>query len=141
MCIRDRVAEDKCCGCRVCELVCALYHTGVFEPTCSAVRRHSLTPDLHFRLVVCAQCPNMPCAAACPVDAIHRDAASGGLVVDSVLCVLCGACAEACPFGALRIVGERLVACDLCGGDPLCVQWCPRGALSVVECIGDGASR
>ena len=40
----------------------------------------------------------------------------------------------ACPFGAMHIGPRgRAEKCDLCGGDPLCAQFCPRGALRFAE--------
>lgn len=124
---------DKCCGCRVCELVCSLRHAGVFDPNRSAIHRRTQLPDLRFRPTTCAQCPEMPCAQACPVHAISRDTVTGAVVVDPDLCDLCGACVEACPLGQIVIVDGQVLKCDLCGGDPLCVAWCPRGVLSVAQ--------
>ena len=124
---------DKCCGCRVCEMVCSLRTAGVFDPNRSAIHRNTLVPDLRFSLTICPQCPTMPCAQVCLVHAISRDEVAGAVVVDPDLCNLCGACVEACPLEQIVIVDERVLKCDLCGGDPLCVRWCPRGVLSVAE--------
>lgn len=58
--------------------------------------------------------------------------ASSGYVAETEesLCVACGACVEACPFGALRLESGRLVidekACMGCG---VCVSRCTQGAL------------
>lgn len=126
---------DKCCGCRVCEMVCSLRHTGVFDPNRSAIHRNTRVPDLRFRLITCAQCPTMPCAQACLVHAISRDCVIGAVVVDPDLCNLCGDCVDACPLGQIVITNGHLLKCDLCGGDPLCVEWCPRGVLSIAEYV------
>jgi Fe-S-cluster-containing hydrogenase component 2 len=140
--IRSRVVAepDKCCGCRVCEMVCSLRHAEAFGPHYSAIHRITVTPDLRFDLRTCLQCPTMPCAQACPVGAITRDPDSGAAVVDADRCELCGACVEACPLGqlAIAIVDGRVLKCDLCGGQPACVRWCPRGALSVMEHVVEG---
>jgi carbon-monoxide dehydrogenase iron sulfur subunit len=132
---RARIVVDanKCYGCRVCEMVCSLRQSGLLDPNQSAINRNTLLPDLAFKPVVCLQCPSMPCAAVCPQDAITRDERTGAVVIDYDRCIQCGNCVDACPLGQLTIVSDRLVKCDLCGGDPLCVAWCPRGALSVVE--------
>ena len=50
-------------------------------------------------------------------------------------CFRCAACSVNCPAGAC-IQDEKLgafIACDLCGGEPLCVQVCLPGALRFEE--------
>jgi len=42
------------------------------------------------------------CTAACGEDAIRRE----GFRIDHARCTLCGECVEACPSGALRLIGE-----------------------------------
>lgn len=52
--------------------------------------------------------------------------------VDGEKCVGCGACAEACPFGALSVQdGALAIAGDACMGCGVCVAKCPQGALSL----------
>jgi len=52
------------------------------------------------------------------------------LLVDPDKCVGCRMCALACPFGNIEVLDRgHAEKCDLCGGDPMCVQFCPRGAL------------
>jgi carbon-monoxide dehydrogenase iron sulfur subunit len=45
--------------------------------------------------------------------------------------VRCRLCIPACPFGniALDASTSLIVKCDLCGGNPICAQFCPTGAL------------
>ena len=44
-------------------------------------------------------------------------------------------CMQACPFGGTSFdpVESRILKCDLCGGDPECVKYCPSGALKYVD--------
>jgi len=51
--------------------------------------------------------------------------------VDETLCIGCGACVEACPFGAMSLHPDTGLAmvCDLCGGEPKCVERCPLDVL------------
>jgi MinD superfamily P-loop ATPase len=51
-------------------------------------------------------------------------------VVDEDACVLCGACREACAYGAIRILGGKvLVFPELCHACGACVRVCTPGAL------------
>lgn len=55
-------------------------------------------------------------------------------VVDPTRCTGCGACAAACRFGALLVLGASWhVQEDLCHGCGLCSRVCPRGALREEE--------
>ncbi|MCP4004708.1 MAG: glycyl-radical enzyme activating protein [bacterium] len=49
----------------------------------------------------CAE--HFECEAACEEGAIQRD----GFRIDQQKCTLCGSCVEACPSGALRLIGEQ----------------------------------
>ena len=63
------------------------------------------------------------------------------LKVNPDLCVGCGACVPACPFGALAM-GATIVACDgdRCTGCGACVPVCPVSALSLPEKTSAGTS-
>lgn len=51
-------------------------------------------------------------------------------VVDEDACVLCGACRQACAYGAIRILGGKvLVFPELCHACGACVRVCAPGAL------------
>ena len=68
---------------------------------------------------------------ACPVDAIKRDPETTAVVVDKEICIGCGDCVEACPFGYMHLDDylQTATKCDLCGGNPKCVQVCMARAL------------
>jgi electron transfer flavoprotein alpha subunit len=54
-------------------------------------------------------------------------------------CTLCGECVGACPFGVIRLEGERLIieeGCTLCGA---CVEVCEAQALALPETEGPAA--
>jgi len=53
--------------------------------------------------------------------------------VDACLCDSCGACAKACEFNAIAVIGGRgLVYDELCHGCGLCTMVCPKGAIEEV---------
>ncbi len=122
------VHAEKCTGCRLCESTCVLYNDRINDLSRARIRiakEHSIglsTP------MVCHQCKNPPCAKACPVDAIQRD--SHGLVtIDYGLCIGCEACVNTCPFGVMMAFPDKVVKCELCGGDPQCIKYCATGAI------------
>lgn len=55
------------------------------------------------------------------------------LNIHTGLCDGCGVCADACPFQAIEITGEKArvnAACRMCG---VCVKACPKGAVTLDE--------
>lgn len=123
-----------CVGCRTCELACSFWHERKFNPQKSRIRIVRGESAISHP-VVCAQCPDPPCVAACPVGAIVQDTKTGTIIIKEDLCTGCGACIEKCPFDAIFLHPDRHVAikCDLCGGNPQCVRFCPQGVLHYTE--------
>jgi Fe-S-cluster-containing hydrogenase component 2 len=68
---------------------------------------------------------------ACPVDGITRDPETAAVIVNKEECLGCGLCVEACPFGYMHLDEslQKAIKCDLCGGNPKCVQVCMAKAL------------
>jgi len=124
------VIPERCSGCRICELVCAIEHLGVNNPKKARIRAMVLYPQPVIRMpIVCLQCGDPKCAENCPTGAINRE--NGLVVLDEEKCVSCQQCVTSCPFGAMFVHDqvETPFKCDLCGGDPQCVKECPKGAL------------
>jgi [FeFe] hydrogenase (group B1/B3) len=69
-----KIDHSKCIDCGKCTQVCP-YHAIVRVP--------------------------IPCEEACPVNAIHKNNATGKQYIDFNDCVSCGKCMDACPFGAI----------------------------------------
>ncbi|MEM3019393.1 MAG: 4Fe-4S dicluster domain-containing protein [Candidatus Bathyarchaeia archaeon] len=138
---------DRCRGCGCCELICSLIHEGECNPSTSRIVVKKDFFQLKFEPETCRQCPEHPCLSACPVGAIRVDPKTGAKVLEDSLCVGCGLCARACPFNLdgyiLRFHPGRKVylKCDLCGGNPACVEYCPREALKLVPWKADSEFR
>jgi carbon-monoxide dehydrogenase iron sulfur subunit len=132
---RKFVAADleKCTGCGVCELICALKRENVYNPRCSRIKILRLYRLINMA-VVCRLCENTPCIIACPKGCLTQSEKTGVIMVDEEKCDCCGWCMEACPYGAITLNPEKetVMICDLCDGEPQCVEWCPEGALDLV---------
>jgi len=127
----------KCTGCRSCQIMCALSNESEANYELSRIRI-SKNDKLGLGLPIpCRQCQKAPCLAVCPVEAIAVDFKTGAKVINYADCIVCESCVEACPFGAILVVkknGEpKVIKCDLCGGDPLCVKHCETGAIKFME--------
>jgi len=130
--------SEICAGCRTCEAVCSLYHEGVVNPELSRIQ--VLKDELGGYIseaMPCKQCDGPECLLACPTGALHVDDVTGARVIDEEKCIGCKRCMEACTATPKRIRynAEKKVCfkCDLCGGDPQCVKFCPMGALIYVK--------
>ncbi len=133
---------DVCVGCAVCTMMCSLDHGDAVGPlnARSTLVLGSLTAYKPI-FNVCRQCSSPSCYFACPLrdEALCIDGLTGARYVNEEECTGCEACIEACPFDPTRMKfdEEKQVAykCDLCigrEGEPICVAYCPVGALKFV---------
>lgn len=81
--------------------------------------------------IACRFCEDPQCIIACPKNALSQSEETGVIIVDEDVCNGCSWCIEACDFGSIQLHPARRVAfvCDLCEGEPKCVEWCPEEAL------------
>lgn len=133
------VCHELCHGCRSCEIACSIRHEGAVNPEASRIRVYQFDPGPLDIPVLCRQCSDYPCVAACPpgARALEVDGNTGAVLVDGEKCLgeKCGRCAGACRQHSAIFyhpVTGRAVVCDLCGGKPECVKVCPTGALAFV---------
>ena len=121
----------------MCELACSSFKEGEFIPSHSRIRVATNGLEGWSRPNVCLQCEDAMCLAACSTGAIFKTKTQQGdplVAVDQEICTDCGACVDACPFGALDFNNElKAIKCDLCGGSPKCVDFCFYGCLNFIE--------
>lgn len=140
-----QINYERCIGCRHCEIACIIEHSeskDIFK----AIQEASL-PERMLNIEVsqdgktypinCRHCELPLCMNVCPMSAIKKE--DEIVAVDPYLCIGCGMCGLACPFGIIRygiFKGRRIAQkCDGCkervsfGRIPACVEACKTGAL------------
>jgi Fe-S-cluster-containing dehydrogenase component len=153
---------DTCVGCHACVVSCKEWNTGGYgvpladqdaygdNPVGSWLNRvHTFEitpPDAPAQIVhfpkSCLHCDDAPCVTVCPTGASHKRAEDGIVLVDEDMCIGCGLCAWACPYGAREMdpVDKVMKKCTLCvdriynenipevDREPACVRACPAKA-------------
>ena len=146
--------NSRCTGCRTCELACKDYNnldqTIAFrdvydyeggETVANADGTVTTTSFGYHVSSACNHCTTPACTEKCPTGAMQKDADTGIVWTDHELCIGCGTCTLACPYGAPIVdeVSKYSVKCDLCkarvteGLAPICVDSCPLRALEFGE--------
>ena len=137
--------QTACVGCRACQIACkdkmegAELQGGVFYRTVTHYETGSFPKVGRFSVSMsCNHCENPACVAVCPQKAIYK-AEDGTVLQDASLCIGCGTCAAACPYGVPQVVNMKMFKCDGCaartakGEKPLCVDACTSRALDFGE--------
>ncbi|MFC1487042.1 thiamine pyrophosphate-dependent enzyme [Thermoproteota archaeon] len=122
----------KCNGCVVCEYACSMEKEATFNPVKSRIRAVRLNTISNIAMT-CRTCEEAPCVAACPKDALRQSTEDKTITVDDEKCNGCGWCIQACEYGAITLhpSTRKVLVCDTCVGEPVCVQWCPESALTL----------
>lgn len=149
------IDDEACVRCGHCSWACADAHAdGVSRLVRRGEKVTVRDPSDGSRraLVVpgsCQHCKHPACMLECPTGAIGRDAA-GQVFVREELCIGCGQCVRACPWGTVQMAPRtpdarrRLplasatvaVKCDACRelpGGAACVRACPVDAIARVD--------
>lgn len=116
---------DRCIECNGCVTACK----NANEVPWGVNRRRVVTlndgqPGEKSVSVACMHCDDAPCAAVCPVDCFYTTP-DGIVLHDKDLCIGCGYCFFACPFGAPQFPNAtafgsrgRMDKCTFCAGGP-----------------------
>ncbi len=124
---------NRCTGCNRCTYVCSMIKEGMFIPTKARLHVTNLSREGYSFPHICFHCKKAPCIEACPEGAIVRNERDI-VVIDATRCNGCGDCIQACPWGMIEQYASGIAyKCDLCGGNPACVEECHFGALVFKE--------
>jgi Fe-S-cluster-containing dehydrogenase component len=98
---------DRCIECNACVTACKNEH----EVPWGINRRRVVTindgkPGERSVSMACMHCTDAPCAAVCPVNCFYTTA-DAVVLHDKDLCIGCGYCFYACPFGAPQYPKRR----------------------------------
>jgi Fe-S-cluster-containing dehydrogenase component len=125
----------KCFNCKACMIACQLENEVPPYFYRNWLTKPEIEPrgPLDFQPGNCMQCDEPSCVAACPVPGATFKSKNGLVLIDPEVCINCGNCVPACPYGARFRHPTKRVAdkCDFChhrlkrGLEPACVVVCP----------------
>ncbi|MCB2216982.1 MAG: 4Fe-4S dicluster domain-containing protein [Desulfobulbaceae bacterium] len=133
----------KCVGCTSCQVSCKMENAspmGYYRSKVDIVDIGDYPkPKRYFFPKICNQCDDPPCVPPCPVEATYKRE-DGVVMIKRDVCIACGACVEACPYGARflhpylegKSASENVAdKCDYCSHrlaadieEPACVRNC-----------------
>ena len=122
-------------GCRNCELACSYYKSNGFNKDDANIKVELYPSERIIVTQVCMQCESAPCIDVCPTRALTRDEKTNAVKLNKDKCIGCKACVQVCPFGSIEFstMTRAIHKCDLCDGDPKCVNFCQANALEFID--------
>ncbi len=102
----------RCVGCTSCQVSCKMENavpTGYFRAKVDFADTGGYpVAKRHFFPKLCNNCDDPPCVVPCPVPgATYKRKEDGVVMVNRDLCIGCGRCVKACPYGA-RFLHPRI---------------------------------
>ena len=130
------VEFEKCTGCFMCGQAWSLVKTGIINPAAARIRIVDQEASGVTVPVICQHCLEPVCLPVCPANAISKDSQTGVVRIDPEACTNCATCRKVCPFAGpvFSAIENKVVLCDHCGGEPICVSVCPTDALHYRDC-------
>jgi len=143
------IDSDRCTGCKTCELACKDYKDlgtdinfrriyeyagGNWQQDGTVWRQNVFA---YYLSIACNHCDDPACVKVCPSGAMHKRE-DGFVLIDESVCIGCGYCHMACPYGAPQMDKQKghMTKCDGChervtqeAKKPICVESCPLRAL------------
>lgn len=133
----------SCIGCKTCQVACKDKNDLPIGTLFRTVESYEVgefpAVDAFHVSLTCNHCENPACVAACASGAMYKSE-EGVVLHDDALCMGCGDCVEACPYGVPKMLETgKAGKCDSCyairqdGFEPQCVSACPMRALDFGE--------
>lgn len=95
---------QRCVGCTACQVSCKMENGAPIGNFRSRVNFADVgdypVAKRYFLPLLCNHCEMAPCLEPCPVPGATYRAEDGTVRVDRNLCIGCGKCVDACPYGA-----------------------------------------
>jgi Fe-S-cluster-containing dehydrogenase component len=163
---------DTCVGCHACATACKSWNDKGHPGPLSDLAPYGAAPEgawlnrvhsfeagdgacsrtVHFPRS-CLHCAEPACVTVCPTGASYKRTEDGIVLVNAELCIGCGLCAWACPYGARELdpLEKVMRKCTLCidriyntelpeaERQPACVMACPTRARHFGD-LGDPSS-
>lgn len=133
--------DSKCTGCRYCELACSLRHHNLLNFNFSNItittnvifEEREKNSSLFFAAAHCIHCDPAPCQIVCPTGAIHKEN-NGRVFLNELKCIGCRSCTFVCSLSVAWLDSEAHIShkCDLCNGEPQCVDVCSVEAITFI---------